>query len=498
MDVLKKKHICYDIAILVIITITLGGYLIGTTVLISKDGIYYIECARKLAIDFDAVLQEREPFGFPALIFGVHYLASSILKTDSPLLWVVSAQLAVLACKTAAVVVLYFFASTFWGRRYAFWGILILLCLPYPAQFSADVLRDWPHLLFLFAAMLFLYRGLQQNHGGLFFLSGLICGLGHLIRPECAQVVLYGVVFFFYKTVGAIRKKSSIGKYGKHLLLIIGFLVVFLPCAMKSQRTFPYKLQDLYRQIVLPPVSGISHTADSPAETASFGPAGVLKAAGTLANETIQTLMYYFALPAGIGFYLLFIRRLQPTDDHHLLVGLFVGFYAAALCLLEMRWGYISRRHTLPLVALFCFYIPCGLEQMASWLGHNKATNPQKTKMQFAILLAAGILICLPKLVRPLGHDKQEYQRAAAWIAENTTKTDRFYTFDRRIPFYANRKYRLYQNAAGFKPGFKANYLIVESENGRTNVSVPNNVELQKTFLSHSRDREVLIFKRIP
>ena len=112
--------------------------------------------------------------------------------------------------------------------------------------------------------------------------------------------------------------------------------------------------------------------------------------------------------------------------------------------------GFLSRRHTLALVAFSVFYIPGGLRIIACWLSERlskKIVIAQKERQRwFLILLIIGVVICLPKLLRPMRIDKQGYKDTAEWLSENTAREDIIAVPDNRIAFYAERKWVEYWN----------------------------------------------------
>lgn len=495
MDETDGKYIKH-IVIAVIVTLLIGVYLIATTVVISKDGVVYIERAQKLSTQLHKIMNLNEPFGFPVLIAGFHRL---LRFDDTPTSWILSAQICVLTCRLIAIVILYLFGAALFSHKPSFWAVLILTVLPWPAEYGADVLREWPHLLFLFTGLLFLYKGVRKTNGFYLFVSGIICALGYIIRPECAQVIMYGAVFFVIKLYSGFRKNQPLRQNWPYLCLFIGFLVIFLPYTLQLDKKIPHKLQDLFQNSSRMMPSAVPPTQPSPQaiETAvSFETKGPFHAAANLLSGVTENLMYYFALPAAIGFWLLFFKAPRPFDDTRLLIGLFIGFYITALFLLDMRWGYISRRHTLPLAVMFGFYIPRGMQQLACWFNRKKTANAINLRKWTLVLTAIGILICLPKLLKPLGYDKKLYRDAASWISENTRSGDRFYTFDKRIPFYADRSCRSYKNPNQFETNFKADYLIARSKNKQIEILLPDDVTLQQAFGPDSNNTELLIFKR--
>ncbi|MHC4905536.1 MAG: glycosyltransferase family 39 protein [Planctomycetota bacterium] len=487
-----------DLLILLGITLILGIYMIANTAVIAKDSVLYIERAQQLPTQFDKISNANEPFGFPALIIASHRLFALFPGSDSNLRWILSGQILVFVCRFVTVGILYLFGKALFDRHRAFWGVLVLIFLPYPAEIGADILRDWPHLLFLFGGLLCLHKGVQKERWGYFLTAGLVSGLGHLIRPECAQIVLYGAVFFVLRLIWAFRSNQSARKSWAYIMLLVGFSATFIPHTIYREKVMPHKLEKLYQRSLVPegvddcpsisghiPLAAASHSAVR-------GLFGAFYAQFTGHSEN---LMYYFVLPAAIGFYLLFIKYRDGDRQSQWLIGMLVGFYVLILCLLHVNWGYISRRHVLPLTVLLCFYVPCGIEAMARRLSGRNMEKQDNVRTWFVILMVIGVGVCIPKLLTPIGEDKSHFRTASAWIAENTGSRARIYTFDKRIPFYADRGYRLYSNTRRFKANFKQRYLVALSKDGQLDIPLPEGMILKGTFPDKKGERTVVIYK---
>ena len=498
VKILRASGSIRDLLILLGITLVLGIYMIANTAVIAKDGIVYIERAQQLPAQFEKISNANEPFGFPALVLGTHKLFMVFSEADSNLLWILSGQILVFLCRILAVGVLYFFGTTLFDRRHAFWGVLVFIFLPDPAEMGVDVLRDWPHLLFLFAGLLCLYQGIRKEHWVYLFAAGLVSGLGFLIRPECAQVVLYGAIFFVLAIVTAPSFSQAIFKNWFYAMLLAGFMVVFIPYANYVDSAVPIKLKKLYSDSLHSNILDQTAVESGPCVYEAgvvSGTKQIVRAEGEIFKGLSENLMYFYILPAVIGCWR-FFRRSKKDESNRWLIGMFIGFYMLALCLLHIHWGYISQRHVLPLTAISCFFVPSGLEFISSWLVRPTGTDGRSGKTRFIVLAAVGIAICIPKLLRPIGHDKAHYREAAAWIAENTPSQARFYTFDRRIPFYANRRCRTYSDAQNFKANFKQRYLMVSSKSGQLEIPLPPGLVLQAEFPSDNNEKAVLIYKK--
>ena len=137
----------------------------------------------------------------------------------------------------------------------------------------------------------------------------------------------------------------------------------------------------------------------------------------------------------------------------------------------------------MPLVVCSIFYVPIGLQILADWLSSRFSKgwlgNNPKPQLWFSILVAVGVAICLPKLVRPLRIEKQGYRDAAKWLKENTAQEDLIAVPDSRIGFYAERGRIVY---ADDEIPAKAKY-VVRIEKSESQISGSDNV-LRKEYSS--------------
>ena len=125
---LAERRDFVNLGILFLICLTIGVYLILTTVLIANDGVFYIERAQAFSSDPIRIIEGR-PFGYPFLIYMAHKVAG-LFSASSVYSWIYSAQSVSLLCRLIALGPLYFIGKYFVGGRKAFMGIFILVILP--------------------------------------------------------------------------------------------------------------------------------------------------------------------------------------------------------------------------------------------------------------------------------------------------------------------------------------------------------------------------------
>ncbi len=433
-----KQDIIY-ISILLITALCTGIYLISTTAVIAKDGVGFIEYAKNLQIaPTETMLQQDQHPGYPAMILGVHKAIRLFNEGESLFSWIYSAQSIALVFRLLTITVLYFIGRDLVGNRFSFWAMLILILLPKPAWYGSDALSDWPHLFFLATGMLLLMRASTNRKWWLFGFAGLTAGAGYLIRPECAQVIVYGSLWLGLQLFWTKRTLDRPKTVLALALLVVGFLVVTGPYMRLKGAVFPKKhvgefaVNTQTSQVVLSQRQIVSNTA-------GFIPSDIAGAFKELLENIGETLMWFFLPALLIGMHKWFKKRKWHEPEVFYVIAL-IGLNIALMIWLYCKTSYMDVRHTLPLVVFTIFCIPMGLHMLASWLKERFSREKQRPVPWFVVLTAIGIVICTPKLLRPLHHDKLIFRKAAQWLAENTREDDIVAVPDIRISFYAERK----------------------------------------------------------
>jgi hypothetical protein len=500
-DSLDKKRDITRLAILLVIALGIGLYLIVTTAVITKDGVFYVRQAMKLSTDPQDVIKGL-PFGYPLLIFAAHKLAASLSGGSSLFTWVYSAQGITLLCRLLSLIPLYFIGKILVGGKRSFQAIFVLILLPYPAEFVSEVLREWPNILFLASGLLFLLWAAGRGIWWLFAAAGLAAGLGHIIRPESAQIVIYGVLWILIRLISPRPNMNRAKLLGALAVMIIGFAIPVAPYMTARDQFLPEKLKKLVsaadaEQSKKIPEATVISASDT--NIASGMPVRLANAFGELAGRASEDLMYFFVPFLLTGIYFRFRKRSPAGEIEKFFLPAFAVFNILMLIVLYYQWGYISRRHCLPLVVFTIYYVPVGLEVSAGWpadrFSKSRPALEKDRRTWFFILLAIGSAICLAKLLGRPGTDKTGYRAAAAWLRENTAQDDRIASPDSRIPFYAERKALIYETA----PARKTAYIvaIVEDEN-KTPDFVKNAREEYSVWENEHRKKKKIVIYRAP
>ena len=467
------------------IALGIGVYLIATTTLISKDGMSYIGYAKGLEISPLQVIRDSTGYaprlytpGYPFLILMIHKLTALFANTTTLASWIYSAQITALLCRIFALIPLYFIGKELVGGKQSFLAMLVLVILPYPARYGSDAIRAWPHILFLATGFLFLIWAAKYKKWMMFGAVGLIAAMGYIVRPVCAQLLLYSTMWITFSLL-LPKHKSRISRtklLGGLALLIIGFTVVAGPYMKARGEILPNRFKQIIKYFVLNSQENNIHQPETFIPTHLEYTAGlsiqkdnVSKALIALISRISDSLMYYFMPALFIGMYYYFRRK--PKNEAMFFIAAFFLTNVAMVILRYCMHPDLSKRYILPLIAFTIFFVPLGLQILGRIIDGllcktvcKNDISEEGAKKWFLILLVIGLIICLPKLLRPLHSDKNGYRLAANWLKENTTKEDVIIVPDKRITFYAERKGSEYNSYNATLIPLSTTYFVKKTE----------------------------------
>lgn len=497
-----------DVLILAVLTLGIGVYLIGTTVVISKDGTFYVENTRNILIRPLEVLNAR-PVGYELMVLAVHELWETVTGELSfrSQIWI--AQGVTLTCRAAAIVALYFIGRILVGRKGGFGGCVILVFLPESAHMGSDALRDWPYLMLLTLGVLCFLKGVRNRRVWYFALTGLAAGLGFLIRLESIQLLLLGIATAGILIAASSEKKQRYIWAGGIVLLAAGFAVPKLIYAgytgqvatqyLKHYNTYAQSTLHVTPEEPQAPEDMFDSTLPQSGNRDSLHtePGRTLGGLGYEVFKDLGELLVWFFLPFWfIGVWGALKNKHDPLARGIVAAVLLMGFGMIATRY-WLKEPVVSVRWVVPIVALTVFYVYAGIEWTARKLAGHKANHEKSIQKWICVLAGIGVLACLPKLLKPLGADKAVYRDAIDWIKDNTEPGDWFYTFDRRIVYYTNRPYHIYDNDNGLPNElFDTSYLVTPGKNQRPTIALPDDAVFETGF--ERKGKEVLIYRRVP
>jgi hypothetical protein len=439
-----NKNIIYS-SILLTIALCIGVYLISTTVIIAKDGVTFIEYAKKLTSEpFKTISSEDQHPGYPFLIFIGHQIATTAYGGSSLWSWIYSAQVMTFIFRLLTIAVLYFVGKEIVGPKLGFLAVLVLILLPKPAKYGIDALSDWPYLFFLVIGLLLLLRGAIDGKWWMFGFAGLAAGLGYLVRPECAQLIVYGSLWTALQLLGKKHTMAKSKAVFAMVLLLVGFLIPAGPYMKFKGAIFPKK-NVLQFDVTKAQIENYDNKQDflHSACTTALAPTDMAKAFYELIEKIGDMLMWFFLPAFLIGAYKYFRQR-NWYEAQKFFTAALIALNLPLLIWLYCEYDYISGRHTLSLVVLTIFFVPIGLQTIGIWLSSffpkGQPKRNRDPHLWFLILLIAGLVLCVPKLLKPLHADKRNYRQAAQWLEKHTEQQDVIATPDIRISFYAQRQ----------------------------------------------------------
>ena len=490
------KHDLLNVTTLFLITLFIGLFLIATTVVISKDSTIFIEYAQKIeASPKQTMIQEYQHPGYPVLILAASKIMSTFYKANELFLFIYSAQGAALLFRILTIIVLYFLGKKFVGPRLSLWGVLILVVLPKPAEYGSDALSDWPNIFFIAMGMLLLFYGAKHGKWWLFTLAGLAAGMAYLIRPEGAQIIIYGaswlILQLFWKKRTLKKSQAAIGLAS----MIFIFLIIVTPYMKLKGAILPKKSLDIFSSIQIPQGEDNSQIEHINNYNAELIPSDIADAFLKIFENIGDTLMWFFFVPYLIGLYLFFKKKKFLEPEQFFIIFLII-INVPLMIWLHCSHGYMSGRHTLTLVVFTIFFIPTGLQALATLLNIKFSRGYQHTHRWFAILITIGIAICIPKLFTPLHDDKLVYREAAQWLEENTDSSAIVGVPDYRISFYAER-FGIKIIDENIPQEIQYLVELVKKKESEQLQNSRNGYELVFNSESKKEKKEILIFKKV-
>lgn len=478
----------YHPLILAMVGLGVGLYLICTAVLVSVDGTDYINNARKIPNSLDTVLP-KETFGYSLLIYLCHSLAFP--SEEGIESWIYAARIFNLVCWIGACLLLYRIAGRWVGARQSFLGVLTLVLLPKPAWYAADVFRDWPFLLFLIAGMGALLAGCRRGRLSWFGLAGLLSGAAYWIRVEGVQIVMLGLMALGVEGIVRTTGHSRAKLVTAGALLIVGFGLVAGWLIAQQGRVVPDKLRFQPEmeassaglpgqwQEPFPPILAVSRVPE-------WNLKWVITTPYVLLKDISRTMTWHFLIIGLVGLWSAW-RGLKGNTTARFWIVLWGGFQIVMLTYLHGTYGYIGRRHVLPLIAALCVVVPEGAERIVSWFQGrgNRTAGSSKQYNPAWILLGVMIAANLPRLVTPLHGDKQHYRQVSRWLADHTPLDALLMVDDPRIGFYADRRYLLTSFHSGI-PG-RLWYWVTDDPENAAAISARDGIGQRTVFFADEK-----------
>jgi hypothetical protein len=404
--------------LLVALGVALGlqSFVVARSPLIAPDGIGFIQFAQQLAIAPGAALESHAQHpGYPALVLAAHAFCGQSISSEAG--WIAAARISSGLSGLACVPLVWLIGRQVLGLQVANVGAVLFALLPTVRQNAADALSDSTHLMLLLSALWLAARAAMRPRWWQFLLGGAFCGLAYLVRPEglavtaaaagCALVVpAWRICLGWRRALGAAAA------------LLLGSALVVAPY-VATVGTLTGKLagkpgwQRLKRDV---DASNNEPAVTPPAASATTGmapPFGSPAAAcGTLAVNLAETLHGVLLAPLLLGIPRA-TRRMHTV--HASLLWALALILVGQLLLLYVLGGYMDRRHLIPLLAVLIPSLSEGTLALGCWL-KDLASRRSRTAWLLPTATACGLVVLVPRTVRPLHESHLHKLAAAEWI----------------------------------------------------------------------------------
>ena len=515
--------------LILILSLAIGGYLLFSTEVISKDSVCYIAYAKLLQTNALSAIKncsEAAPVsytpGYPFLILCFHDFFNTFFNVDSAQGWAISAQSVSLFFKVLAFVPIYLIGRKFTSSNKCIICLLVLAFLPSPAKIGSDALRDWPHMFFLAFGFWFLITGFEKRRWQYFAMAGVITALGYIIRPMCVQILFYACIWLIKIVLQKLKshdiKINLLNPVKFVCITFAGFFIIAGPYMFIRGEVIPYIPATFYQRLkshfqnenVKNQIHTQNFLSNSAVEDSNLKKNKDRKDYSSQISSTIKTFAialwsilediaanvhYVFLVPIIVGI-IDFYKRSKKCDSRFILTVLLIS----NLILLTARFFLdtaSTKRYTMPMSILLLIFMPRGLAiisiELRKLIGRViTLRNPAKTATQyfFMFFLIAGICSCIPKLLEPIGNDKLGYKLAGEWLKENTNENEVIAAVDKRILYYAQRTGDIIPESI-VPEGYK--YFVQKVRINQT-TSLLNKKEIWAEYLNSRKTYKVVIY----
>jgi hypothetical protein len=412
---MKTKHRPLYLILVFVLGLTVRLIAWSNTYVVNPDGTLYIHQAKALYLGHKEAIFCGYSFlaNYPVFIAGLYTIFQD---------WIFSARLVSLLFGTAALIPLYLLLRRFFDAQISFLSTLIFAMLPVFVGFSVDMVREPVCWFFLFLALFFFIKALEDGPAYLMLFSNLSFLMAAWARAEVFLLVCISLFFLLLiKQKGRIRKSFY---FVVPIFIFLFFLGLYSYLTPKSSfiahlrfTEFVDRLlffQSQYQNLIQSLKNeSFRHRGEvmgfflSAARTNAW-----LVAVGALLNRFLESLLYIFALvfAAGIPGMWRQIRESRPIG--YLMILSTLSLLLLYVQVLSTWW--IEYRHMYILILPSYIIIGFGLERLLKILD-EKFWGRKVIAFVITAILIIGLT--LPKNLLPRDKDKLVFKEIGQTIA---------------------------------------------------------------------------------
>ncbi|QEH37360.1 hypothetical protein OJF2_59500 [Aquisphaera giovannonii] len=410
----------------------------------AQDGLKFIRVARQFQVDAwpDVVRGADVHPLYPALVAAAEPIIASCIGRG-PDAWRVAAQLVAAVASLGLLVPIYRLTRSLFDDRIALIAAAILALLPVPAEVGHDTLSDSLGLLATLTALRFGAVAVRTNAWQPAMAAGLAGGLGYLARPEVILAPLAVGLAWVLLHARVSNVRAILAAPGLPALALSAMVMVGGYALTKGQVSEKLALRHgaaigsqaiLHRPVpqLLPRGLEKSHLDFSPKEEGDRATIrGPRKALSWAFTEWSDELCWGFAAMTLWGLarqrFILGLCKRDETEAgaegtgraERLVVGIFAAVFLAALVRHATSLGYLSGRHTLPLVLVSVPWAAAGTFVCLRGLGRVLRLSPGAARSACILAVSAVVVVLAVYQVRPGHPTRRGHHAAGRWLAEH-------------------------------------------------------------------------------
>jgi 4-amino-4-deoxy-L-arabinose transferase-like glycosyltransferase len=423
----------------------LHGISIARSLLPAQDGLKFIRVARQFQEDsWPSVVRETDQHPlYPALIAALEP-AIRMLAGPGPDTWRIAAQSVAAIASLAVLLPLYGITRALFDNRIACVSVAIAALLPVPAEVGHDTLSDSLGLLLFLVCLRYGAIALESGQWQPAIVAGLAGGVGYLARPEVVLAPLAVCLAWVIVQIHRGNPRLAVASPVVASVSLSALMLVGSYALVKGQVSEKLALrhgtgittrQTMLRAVPQPLPRGLDDARwdFSPKEESEHIPIRhPLKALKWIACQWWDELCWGFAIMAIWGLMRhRFIRNLcrdREPDERSRAQCVVLAMFAAVFLIMLLRHvaalGYLSGRHTLPLVMISVPWAAAGTFVCLRGLAVKLPWSPRTAWISCVLSMGVVVVTLVVYQLRPGHSSRWGYWAAGRWLAEHATAGD--------------------------------------------------------------------------